>query len=136
MKKFIKILALFCFFPVIISGCAKNHTLKPKHRVVTQVDIVTRHENVLIRRHYNTPEKMRPVLLYLRLLHPQGQIDESGKKPDGIYLISLQLSDGHRRYYRQASHRYFSSGAGPWKNIDPAQAYQLYAIMRYLPSDL
>lgn len=135
MKKLVKLFVLLCFCAVILCGCSPKHTGSVYH-AVTQVDIVTKYENQLIRRHYNTPDKMRPVLLYLRLLKPQGKPVETAEPLSDIYLITVTLSDGQRHYYRQAAHRYFSKENGPWRAIDPAQAVQLYSIMKDLPSDL
>lgn len=135
MKRILKLLLLTCFCAVILCGCNRKNT-GSVYRAVTQVDIVTKYDNQLIRRHYNTPDKMRPVLLYLRLLKPQGKPVETDKPLSDVYLISVTLSDGQRHYYRQAAHRYFSKENGPWKAIDPAQATQLYTIMKDLPSDL
>lgn len=133
MKRTGTLFVLFCFCAVMLCGCSRTQA-KPVYRAVTHVDIVTKYENQLIRRHYSTPEKMRPVLLYLRLLKPYGkpvQVEET----EDVYLISISLSDGQRHYYRQASHKYLSKENGPWKSIDPAQAAQLYSILRELPSD-
>ena len=136
MKRFAKMFALICFCSVMMCSCGQNHTQKPQFRAVTQVDIVTKHEDRLIRRQYNTPEKMRPVLLYLRLLKPFGKPVQVDEASEDVYLISISLSDGQIHYYRQASHRYLSKENGPWKSIDPAQAAQLYGILRELPSDV
>ena len=135
MKRIFALFFLFCFVAVILCSCSQNNPSNTIFRAVTQVDVVTKHDDQLIRRHYNTPEKMRPVLLYLRLLKPYGNPVLPDASADDVYLISVSLSDGQRHYYRQASHRYFSIENGPWKHIDPAQAAWLYGILRDLPSD-
>ena len=135
MRKCARFLAIFCICSTILSGCRQNYS-KNVYRAVTQVDVVSQQENVLIRRHYTAQPKMRAILLYLRILKP-------GKKPnpppnskeDNVYLIAVKLSDGTIRYYRQKDHRYFSSGSGPWLSIDPSQAAGLYTILRQFPSD-
>lgn len=124
-----------CFCTLILCSCSKKHSA-PVYRAVTQVDIVTNYQGEQVRRLYNTPDKMRPVLLYLRLLKPYGKpvtIDESA---EDMYWIRISLSDGEKHYYRQVSHRYFSRQNGPFKEIDPGQAANLYAILQKLPSDL
>ncbi len=137
MKKIIKLLILFCFSAIIMSGCSANHAqTQPLTRVVTQVDISCRKENMLIQRHYTDSQKMEYVLLYLRLLKPFGKPDTD---PDAlekdIYEITVSLSDGSRRIYRQKAHKYFSWDSRPWQMINPAQASGLYALMEHLPSD-
>lgn len=137
MKKAIKLLFICCFCLFILSGCIKNDTLqKPLCRVVTQVDISCQTEHMLMQRHYTQTNKMEYVLLYLRLLKPQGKPDAD---PDQInkevYEITLHLSDGSKKLYKQKAHRYFSRDSRPWETIDPAQAAGLYRLMQKLPSD-
>ena len=137
MKKIIKLFVLFCFCAFIISGCSKNDTpANPLCRVVTRVDISCQHENILIQRHYTQNEKMESVLLYLRLLKPLGKPQTDPDSIDAeIFEITVHLSDGKQRIYRQKAHRYFSQQTRPWETIDPQQASMLYSIMRHLPSD-
>ena len=136
MKKISKLFLSFCFTLFIISGCGANHAPKPRCRVVTGVDITCRQEHMLIRRHYQDHEKMQSVLLYLRLLDPKGPPDTDPEKiSSDVYEITVHLSDGNQQVYRQKAHRYFFRDAH-WVMIDPAQASQLYTLMRRLPSDL
>lgn len=137
MKKITKLFCLFCFTAFMISGCGTGDARpKPLTRVVTRVDIACRREQMLIHRHYTDTEKMESVLLYLRLLEPVGKPDTD---PERIlrdqYQITVHLSDGKKRIYRQKAHRYFSADARRWKMIDPEQAAGLYTLMRRLPSD-
>ena len=129
----------FCVLLVsvlMMCGCGKNHT-KPVTDVVTGIHILTARDGQLLGRRYNTPEKMRPVLLYLRLLK-HGQLQAPIPEPVGedIFLITVELSNGQKRYYRQAKHRYFSFDGGPWRSIEPDSAAMLYGILRELPDDL
>lgn len=134
MRKFSKVFLMFYFCAVMMCGCNRKNT-NPVYRAVTQIDIVTEYEDRLLHRHYTSPEKMRPVLLYLRLLKPYGQPVQMPENTDDVYLISIALSDGQRHYYRQASHKYLSIENGPFKSIDPGQAANLYTILREFPSD-
>ena len=124
---------LCCMF--IMCGCEQNHT-GPIYRAVTQVDIVTWYDQQLIRIGYNTSEKMRPILLYLRLLKPEGKPVQPDENFENVYLICISLSDGTQHYYRQAAHRYVSIDDGPWKGIDPGYAAKFYGILRELPADV
>lgn len=137
MKKAIKLFILFCFSAVIMCGCGTNNTpAQPLCRVVTQVDISCRKEHMLIQRHYTDTEKMEYVLLYLRLLKPLGKPDTDPDALDkDVYEITVHLSDGNRRIYRQKAHKYFSWDSRPWEMINSAQASGLYALMEHLPSD-
>lgn len=135
MKKFSVILYVVFLCYTILCGCQKNHT-KPQYKAVTQVDIITQYAEKTIHIKYNKPEKIRPVLLYLRLLKPVGKPVQPDAKTDDVYLICVLLSDGTRQYYRQAAHRYFSKGSGPWKAIDPEQATHFYDILRQFSTDV
>lgn len=136
MKRFFKLFLLFFFTSFIVSGCNGNHTPAPRCRVVTGVDIACSREHMLIRRHYTDNKKMEAVLLYLRLLKTKGPPDiDPDRLREDVYEITLHLSDGNRRVFRQKDHRYFSRDSRPWVCIDPAQAARLYALMRQLPSD-
>ncbi len=134
MKK-ITILLLCCFCAVLFGGCDKTDNT-PICRVVTGVEINCQHEDVHIRRYYTDTEKMEYVLIYLRLLEPMGH---PAKNPDTVdaevYEITLQLSDGNRKIYRQKDHRYLSANSGPWQSITPEQAEGLYRLMRKIPGD-
>ena len=135
MKRTIKLLILFCFSALSLCGCAQAEAT-PLCRVVTAVDISCQQEDVLISRHYTSMKKMESVLLYLRLLEPRPNppVDPNQLDSD-IYRITVFLSDGKKKIYRQKAHRYLSVGNQPWKTIDPAQATGLYQLMRQLPSD-
>ena len=135
MKKAIKLFTMFCFSVIIMSGCVKKNA-PPPCKVVTQVDISCRQENLLLQRHYTDPEKMESVLLYLRLLKPMGQPEQMPPPQLGdLYHITVSLSDGSKRNYLQMAHRYFSRDSRPWELIDPKQAAGLYFLMQKLPSD-
>lgn len=137
MKKTVKLFLLLCFSAIIMPACAKTDTPpQPLCRVVTQVDVLCRRKQMLLQRHYIDNRKMESVLLYLRLLEPKDLPDvEPDLSGDDIYQITISLSDGQKRVYRQKSHRYFSADFSPWKAIDPGKAYQLYTLLRQLPGD-
>ena len=135
MGKFWKCLISLLIASLILCSCSKKHT-PSVYEVVTGVDVVTARDGQLLRRHYETPEKMRPVLLYLRMLK-HSPLFEPIDEPEGedIFLICVQLTGGKKRYYRQAKHRYFSFDGGPWRSIDPGKAAGLYNILQAFPSD-
>ena len=129
------IILFFSFLLIILCSCGKENT-QTAYRTVTQVDIITEYNGQILGRHYNTPEKIRPVLLYLRLLKPIGKGFVTDNAKEDIYLITISLSDGNRHYYRQASHRYLSKENGPYKSIDPKMAAELYRILQTFTSDM
>lgn len=126
------ILSVICFF--CLSGCGKKTV--SAYRAVTAVDISFRYEDMLLTRHYTQSDKMESVLLYLRLLKPL-QKDVVAPDPDSqdVYDITVRFSDGTSRHYQQKAHRFVCRRENVWEQIDPAQAAQLYALMRHYPSD-
>ena len=120
---------------LMLCSCGKHHT-KPVYEVVTGVDVMTARDGQLLRRHYEAPEKIRPVLLYLRTLE-HFPLSEEISEPEGedVFLIAVTLTGGRMRYYRQAKHRYFSFDGGAWRSIDPGHAAKLYRLLQEQPSD-
>ena len=135
MGKFRKRLFIFLFSALMLCSCGTAHT-PPVYEVVTAVDVLTAREGKLLRRHYEAPEKIRPVLLYLRTLK-HAPLSETISEPEGedIFLIAVTLTSGKVRYYRQAKHRYFSFDGGAWRSIDPGKAAGLYRILQAFPGD-
>ena len=133
MKRFL-LLLFFLVFSATLYGC--NPDQPAVSHIVTQVDIFCQHEDVQIRRQYTDQQKMHYVLLYLRLLKPAGTPDKDPNTLGAdVYRITLQLSDGREKVYRQTAHRYFCEGNRPWRNIDPEDAANLYFLMRKVPGD-
>ena len=136
MKKravFLMFLALFFFS---ISGCGKKDSSVSPYRAVVGIDIVTKHDGHMLRRHYTDPEKMQYVLTFLRLLKPVGtpELDPEALTQD-MFLLVLTRSDGSRVYYRQTGHRYFARDTQDWFCIAPEQAVRLYELLAHMPGD-
>ena len=134
MKKKISLFIMLCLALAVMCGCQK--VKRPLCRVVTQVDIACDHDGLPIRRHYTETEKMEAVLLYLRLLRPSGApITDPDTIEADMYEITVSLSDGQQRIYRQKDHRYFRDALNGWQNIAPERAAGLYSLMRHYESD-
>lgn len=137
MKKAICFFALFAVFFLIIPGCRKKNSVDTSYRAVTQIDIVTKQQDALLRRHYTDPQKMQSVLVYLRLLTPTGKPEVNPEHlTDDMFLVALTFSDGSNTYYRQTGHRYVSKDDGSWFSIAPEHAVRLYELMAHTPSDI
>lgn len=135
MKKKFSLFVMLCVAVTAMCGCQNKS--RPLCRVVTQVDITCDHEGIPIHRHYTETEKMEAVLLYLRLLRPGGQpVTDPDTVNADIYEITVSLSDGQQRVYRQKDHRYFREALSGWQNIAPDRASRLYTLMRHYQSDL
>jgi len=135
VKKGFFIFFLF-LFSIWLFGCKTDSSAEISH-MVTQIDISCQQEDVHIHRHYTDPEKMEKYLLYLRLLELGDTPSMDAEHVDAdVYRITVLLSDGRQRIYRQKDHRYWSTQMRPWQTIDPAQAAGLYHLMRTVPGDL
>ena len=135
MKRFLQFLLLSGICVFLLCGCEAKRNA-PIFRVVTGVEITCQHEDVQIHRTYTDMQKMEYVLLYLRLLKPLGKPKtDPGAINADVYEITLQLSDGSQKVYKQKDHRYLATDATPWQEIAPEQAEGLYRLMRKIPDD-
>ena len=137
MKGLIKFLFLTCFAAFFLFGCQKQDQPRPRCRVVTQIDIVCQDQEQTVQRHYTDEEKMRAVLLYLRLLRVgrPAEIDPDTITAD-VYQITVHLSDGTQKVYSLKDHRFFKKETGGWLSIPPQQAADLYRLIWFYDSDL
>ena len=136
MKKFLISLCFLSFLSLSISGCAKENKSLCAYRAVVGIDIVTKANEKLLRRHYTDAKKMQYVLTFLRLLKPIGKPDENPDQlTEDMFLIVLTRSDGSQVFYRQTSHRYFCKNDEDWFSVDPMQAVKLYELMAHIPGD-
>ena len=134
MKKLV-FLMIFAALVFSMPGCKKDHS-QFTYRAVTEIDIVTYQEDLLLRRHYTDGKKMQYVLTFLRLLKPTGKPDiDPEELTEDMFLIALTFSDGSRNFYRQTGHRYVAKDDQNWFSIDPYQALKLYELMAHVPSD-
>ena len=136
MKGLIKFLSPILLV-VFLFGCQSKAQDQALCRVVTQVDIVCQSNGETIQRHYTDEDKMRAVLLYLRLLRigRPPEIDPDAISAD-IYEITVTLSDGTKKTYTQKAHQYFKKGSEGWLSISPTQAADLYRLIWFYDSDL
>ena len=112
-------------------------TKRVQSRYVTQIEISGKHNGIDIQRSYTEEEKMRSVLMYLRLLET-GKIPSAipDAEPTDVYRITVHLSNGEQRNYTQVDHRYFRKSTSGWESIPPNQATKLYSLMRFYESDV
>lgn len=133
-------LFLIAFFLCILSGCSKINSAENNsalYRVVDRIDISSYHEGTLEQFSYSTPQKMESILFYLRQLDYQGKAHTDPERICGdSYQITVIVSDGTTRNYRQRANRYLSRDHHPWECIDPKQAEILYPLLQSMSSDI
>lgn len=135
MKRKWIFLLFICSLLLLFSGCERSEP-SPGYRVVTQVDISCQQKDLRIERHYTQSQKMEYILLYLRLVKSLGSPATDPDTIDAdVFQITVHLSDGSQKVYRQKDHRYFSRHNAPWQQMDPAHAAELYRLLREIPDD-
>ncbi len=121
-------------------GCSRKSAqrpTKPSVRYVTQVDVTCKKGESALRWYYTDPEKIEPMLLYLKLLQRRGTAEVDPVRVEGDhYEIVLHYSTGERRIYYQHADQYLSQDYKPWERINPEQAKDLQLLLDQMPSDI
>lgn len=139
MKKLQRISLVFLLLPFLFSGAAGPRLRRRPSlpHTVTKIQVVCYRGGERLTRHYTQPNKIQPVLHYMRLLKREGAADTDPEQLIGDrFDITLYYSDGQNRIYRQRSNRYLSKNSQPWEKINTKQAQFLYPILQAMPSDL
>jgi hypothetical protein len=125
--------ALIALF--VLLGCMARPKPTPP-RIVTQIIVTCEGCSSLSRKYFNTDEKMQLILRQIRSIGIQDTPHEDPEMMKARTIqISLVFSDGSRKLYTQKSDRYFREESGPWKEIDPENARNLYLAILLTPSD-
>ena len=135
MKKW-KILLLS--FILLFAGCSRQEDAnqRPAPRIVTQIEISRSADGGESVYNYTDSEKIRAILLYLRLLTPQGKPDIDPERAQGPhYEITLYYGHNASKIYRQRGNKYLSIDAKPWDMVEPDQGKYIEAILENIPSD-
>ena len=136
MKK-ISLLPLIALF--LFSGCSRVHIpdeQEPALRMVVQIDVSCSQDGESIHRSYTSENKMEAMLLYLRLLKPQGPTETNPEELLGpACKIVVRFSNGQERIYRLRADRFLSTDSHPWQSVDQAHAQELYKLVMLMSSD-
>ena len=135
MGKTVKYLML----PVLLLFClpgATAHRQEPLLPVVDRVEVDCKQGAVHQLRRYTSDEKMSWVLNFMRLQENLGQPEENPELAAGdVYTVTVHLSDGRERIYRQRADRYLQIDGDTWQKIDPDWGNNFYYLLQTLPSD-
>lgn len=139
MKQYEKFIVCILLVLVIVSGCSQIHTpndTAPGTRMAVRVDVYCVQDDASFERSYTQPEKLEAMLLYLRLLKPQGRAEVNPEELLGtVSQITVHLSGGEKRVYRIRCNSFLSVDAKPWQNIDPGHAADLYPLLLIMDGD-
>lgn len=134
--KFQKWVLFFVCICVLNVGCSPQKSTSAPPALVTAVDVQYDFDTVHLQRKYTATDKMDAVLYYLYGLSPYGQAEEDPEQLTGeSCCITVTLSNGQIRTYRQQAGRYIRIDSSPWKKIDPQKAARLLPLVEQMPSD-
>ena len=121
---------------LLLSGCQHYSNPSMERNLVTQIIITGESEAGSIHRHYDSPEKMRQVLLYIRSVRRgfHGQVDPPAMEGSSICITTVS-ADNTQKVYRQNNDQYFQLDTGVWQQIDPKNGAALWELLMQLPSD-
>lgn len=137
-RKVICLFLLVCMGACLF-GCGGGEALSsmPECRVVEGIRVYFESGGVQFERVYLAPEKMRPILNYLRVIDPYGTPEEDPETAAGSsFRIELHYSDGCYKTYLQKGDRFMKTGDGAWKRIDPKRARELSRILGQMEGDM
>lgn len=135
--RFQKFLLLILGIGILAAGCGAQKSTSTPPTLVTAVDVQYDFDTIHLQRRYTDTDKMDAVLYYLYGLSSCGQAKEDPEQlPGERCCITLTLSDGQVRTYRQQAGRYLRIDSDPWKTIDPDKAARLLPLVEHMPSDL
>lgn len=119
-----------------LSGCRHYSNPGMEQTLVTKILITAETENGSIRRYYDSPEKMRQVLLYIRSVQRGFETKEDPTALPGRSICITTFSvDDTKKVYRQKCDLYFQTDAGVWQDLDPEKAQSIWDLLYRLPSD-
>ena len=121
---------------LLTSGCHRGSNQNTGSNVVSSILITGQSDTETIRRYYNTPDKIRLVLLYIRSVSGgfTAQVDPTTLPGSSIRILTVS-ADNTQKVYQQKSDCYFQSATGTWQEIDPEKGAKLWKLLKQTPSD-
>lgn len=122
---------------LLLTGCRPGIITQTQSPVVTQILVDGEYEDSEIYREYETSDKIRQILLYIRALRPRhsANVDvELLEEPE--IRIMLIHRDGAQKQYRLKAGRYLQSDGETWKKVDEKRVQQLCQLLWELPGDV
>ena len=120
----------------LLSGCRHYSNPSMERKLVKEIIITGETEEGSFRLYYDSSEKMRLVLLYIRSVRRGFQAQEDPTALEGPSIcITTVSADDTQKVYRQKSDRFFQVDTGVWQELDPEKGRTLWELLRQLPSD-
>ncbi len=120
----------------LLGGCRHYSNPSMEQSIVTKIIITGETEEGSFRLYYDSPEKMRLVLLYIRSVRRGFQAREDPTTLPGPSICITTISaDDTQKVYRQKNDQFFQIDTGVWQELDPEKGRTLWELLRQLPSD-
>lgn len=121
---------------LLLSGCRHYSNPSMESNLVTKIIITGQTDTETIHRYYDTPEKMRQVLLYIRSVRRgfQAQVDPTTIDGRSVCITTISADDT-QKVYQQKDNQYFQIDTGVWQQIEAERGEKLWELIRQLPSD-
>ena len=122
----------------LLCGCRQPQPAQtaPNLQIVKRVSASYALGKLRLQRSYIQDEKIRAVLMYLRLLKQEGATRVDPERLDGSSgEITVEYADGRRNVYYLRSDSFLSYNGHKWQRIDPKQGKWLRPMLESMPSD-
>ena len=122
----------------LLSGCRQSQPAEtmPNSRIVKKVSASYSMGKLELQRSYIQDEKIRTVLMYLRLLKPKdGAAVDPERLEDSSGEIAVEYADGRRNVYYLRGDSFLSFNGHKWQSIDPNQGKWLRPLLESIPGD-
>ena len=122
----------------LLSGCRNEQSAEttPNSRIVKKVSASYSLGKLELQRSYVQDEKIRTVLMYLRLLKPKDGAAVDPERLEGSSgEIAVEYADGRHNTYYLRGDSFLSFNGHKWQSIDPDLGKWLRPLLESLPSD-
>jgi hypothetical protein len=121
---------------LLLTGCRHYSSPSMAHTLVTRIIVTGQSEDGPIHRYYDSPEKMRQLLLYIRSVRRGFETQEDPASLEGCSVsITTICADNTQKVYRQKNDQFFQTETGLWQELDPEKGQALWTLLQQLPSD-
>ena len=120
---------------MLLSACHRYSNDRVAHKIVKQIIITGQSEGETFHRYYDTPDKMRKVLHYIRNVSGGFNAQTDPSDSSRTIRITTVHNDDTQKVYLQKENQYFQTGNEGWTQIDPELGASFWEWIRQIPSD-
>ena len=122
----------------MLSGCRKQmpEATAPSTQIVKKISASYVWGKLQLQRSYIQDEKIRTMLMFLRLLkREQGAQIDPERLEGSAGQITVEYADGRRNVYYLRADSFLSFNGHKWQKIDSTQGQWLRPLLESMPSD-